>query len=403
MSFPTRPGLIAPAALLIACSESDPAALPGNGSGNAPAVMVAVQARSPESNNLYVGVYPELPTEIDPAAMLEVPSGQDARTFNGHVYVWDGESGTYTRYAVDDALQLSEQGKVSFANLGGTGAVMTSFISPTRAYTMTRDNLQLVAWDPTEMALIGSISTDALLDPEYPDLDYGEPVVFGDHVAWPILWYDEDNFRFKPELGVVLASSTSLEPLSVQRDTRCGGGWSLFKDTAGDLYVTGNAWFGFAHFFGPDAASWPNDCVLRMRSGSTQFDPDYYVDLNRLADTPAVYHTWHTRGHGLVATVWDPADDPGALSDPDAYWSAPLLRKLVEIDDGVVTPLGGIPKSAVFSTLDYRLDEELYLLMSEGSPEQEESGRSSLYRVTASGAELALTTVGDIWAIGRVR
>jgi hypothetical protein len=373
------------------------------GVGTAPAVMVAVQARSPESSSFYVGVYPELPRAVDLAGMLEVPSGRDARAFGGYVFVWDAEASTYTRFSVDDSLNLYEDGAVSFANLGASGSVMTSFISATRAYSLTRNNMQIVVWNPTTMELLGSISTDAVPDPDYPDLDIGEPARFGDHVAWPVLWYDYDNLRFKPELGVILAAAGTEDAAFVERDSRCGGGWSLFTDSAGDLYVTGNAWFGFAHFFGDEAPFQPNDCVLRMKSGSTAFDPEYYVDLNQAANTPAVYHTWQSTGRGVVAAVWDPADDPGTLSDPDEYWSAPMLRKVVQIDDGVATELHGIPKSAVFSTLDYRLDGELYMLVSEGSPDPGANARSSLYRIAGSEAVLAFSTTGDIWSIGRVR
>ena len=59
-----------------------------------------------------------------------------------------------------------------------------------------------------------------------------------------------------------------------------------------------------------------------------------------------------------------------------------------------------MPKSAVFSTSDYRLDDELYMFVSD---EAEQNAHSSLYRVTDSGVEKTVSTVGDIWSIGRVR
>ena len=388
---------------VMACGSSDDTTLQGTGPGAAPAVMVAVASRSPEGTNFYVGAYPELPAEVDLAQMVEAPSGQNATAFNGAIYIWAAESGIYTRFAVDDQMRLSEDGAVSFMNLGGTGNVMTSFISPTRAYSMTRDNLQIIVWNPEEMAIIGSIDTSAAIDPSYPSFDYGEPVLFGDYVAWPVLWYDYDNFDFKPSVDVILASASSEAPAFAVSDTRCGGGWSLFTDELGDLYALGNAWFGFAHFFDRDPARQPNDCLLRIPAGSTAFDPSFYVDLNRAAGTPAVYHTWHTTGRGVVAAVWDPANDPSALPTPDDYWTAPMQRKLVRVDEGASEALAGIPNSAVFSTLDYRLDGELYMLMSEGSSGAEGDARSTLYRVTDSRAEPALSTLGDIWSIGRIR
>jgi hypothetical protein len=386
----------------LAC-DSGARVIEGAGSGTAPAVMVAVASRSPEGTNFYVGAYPELPAEVELSEMLEMPSGQNATAFGGYIYVWSAESGIYTRYAVDDAMRPSESGSVSFMNLGGTGNVMTGFISPTRAYSMTRDNMQIIVWNPSEMTVIGSIDTSAALDPDYPSFDYGEAVVFGDYVAWPILWYDEDNADYKPAVDVILASASSEAPAFNVSDRRCGGGWGLFTDDEGDLYALGNAFFGYAHFFDREPARQLNDCLVRVRAGSTEFDPDFYVDLNRAASSPVVYHTWQTSGRSVVAAVWDPARDPDELATPDDYWSAPMRRTLVRVDQGVSEPVSGIPDSTVFSTLNYRLDGELYMLMSEGSPGPNGDARSTLYRIDGSVAEPALSTSGDIWSIGRIR
>jgi hypothetical protein len=383
--------------------ESGAQVLEATGSGTAPAVMVAVASRSPEGSNFYVGAYPDLPAQLDLSEMIETPSGQNAAAFGGYIYIWSPESGIYSRYAVDDALHLSLAGNVSFMNLGGTGNVMTRFISPTRAYSMTRDNLQIIVWNPTDMTVLGSIDTSSALDPDYPDFDYGEPVLFGDYVAWPILWSDDDNADYKPAVDVILASATSDVPAFAISDRRCGGGWSLFVDDTGDLYALGNAYFGFAHFFDRDPARHLHDCLLRVRAGSIEFDPDFYVDLNRVANTPAVYHTWQSNDRSVVAATWDPAIDPRELPSPDDYWSAPMQRTLVRIDEDASEPISGIPASAVFSTLNYRLDGVLYMLMSEGTPGPTGGARSTLYRINESTAELALTTDGDIWSIGRIR
>lgn len=388
---------------LVAGCDSEARVLGGAEPGTGPAVMVAVHTRSPEGSNLYVGAFPELPAEVDLSGMLETPSGQNAATFGGYIYVWSGDSGVYTRYAVDEALRLSEAGSVSFMNFGGTGNVMTRFISPTRAYSMTRDNLQIIVWDPSDMAVLGTIDTSAALDPGYPGFDYGEPVLFGDYVAWPILWFDDSTSDYKPAVDVILAAADADEPAFALSDRRCGGGWALFTDDAGDLYALGNAYFGYAHFFDVDPARQPNDCLLRVRAGTTTFDPGFHVDLNQATGSPAVYHTWQTENRSVVAAVLDPALDPGSITSPDDYWSLPMQRTLVRVDEGASEPIAGIPSSAVFSTLDYRLDGQLYMLMSEGSAGPAGDARSTLYRIDGSTAEQALTTSGDLWSIGRVR
>lgn len=75
-----------------------------------------------------------------------------------------------------------------------------------------------------------------------------------------------------------------------------------------------------------------------------------------------------SRGRSKSAAVRDKADDPKRLTDPDAYWSAKFRRKLLSSDDDKTTEVTEIRKSAVFSTLNYRLDDTLYMLVSEGDP-----------------------------------
>ena len=205
---------------------------------------------------------------------------------------------------------------------------------------------------------------------------------------------------------MALAKLDSLDPAIVVRDERCGGGWSLFTDPAGDLYVTGNAYFGFAQFYGDASATFPNDCLLRIKAGATEFDPDFALDLDTATGSPAVYHTWHVSDRTLLAAVWDPALDPATLPSSDDFWNASLLRQLVDIDTGAATPVVGIPESAVWSTVNYRLDETLYIPQSEGTLNPDGSPgpvRSTLYRITDANAAPALTINGDIWSIGRIR
>lgn len=391
----------------LACSETTPAGFEPSAQPSGSAVLVSLELNSPEGRHTYAGAYTELPSsDLDPSRMLELGDSANVVTANGFVYAWDGEQATYTRYSVDAELRFVEGPRVSFSGFGVTGPALTHFVSPIRAYSLLSDAQALVVWNPSTMELIGDISTEALFDAEYPRVEYGEAVRFGDYVAWPISWTDYDNLRFKPVVGVALAHADDEEQLIVRTDARCGAGWSLFADEAGDLYAVGNAYFGIAHFFGPDAGSYPDDCVVRMLSGTTEFDPKYSRNLEQITGSPAVYNTWALPDRTLFAAVWDPADDPNALESSDDYWNAPLLRTLVRIDDGVSAKVANLPKSAVWSTLDYRLDGELYVLESEGTLADDGSAgdaRSTLYRVGRESVEKALESGGEIAGIGRIR
>jgi hypothetical protein len=86
--------------------------------------------------------------------------------------------------------------------------------------------------------------------------------------------------------------------------------------------------------------------------------------------------------------------------------NTPLLRQFVDIDTGTATPVAGISQSAVWSTLNYRLDGTLYIPESNGTFNPDGTPgpvRSTLYRVTDTGAQAALSVTGDLWSIGRIR
>jgi hypothetical protein len=125
-----------------------------------------------------------------------------------------------------------------------------------------------------------------------------------------------------------------------------------------------------------------------------------------MTGSPSVYYTWHVSERTLLGAVWDPLDDPALLPTSDDYWNAPLLRQFIDLDAGTSTPVPGIPKSAVWSTLDYRLDGVLYVPESEGTLNPDGTPgpvRTTLYAVTSAGASRAFSTAGDIWGIGRIR
>ncbi|HKO90925.1 MAG TPA: hypothetical protein VJU61_07230, partial [Polyangiaceae bacterium] len=114
-------GLVA--AVLLGCGSSserpallDSAESPeGANDDAAPAVMVAVEVRSPgDDQKLYVGAFAELPAEeLDLSNLLEASGASNARSAFGYVYLWDGEAATYTRYSVNASLELVPGPRVS--------------------------------------------------------------------------------------------------------------------------------------------------------------------------------------------------------------------------------------------------------------------------------------------------
>jgi hypothetical protein len=57
--------------------------------------MASLLVPRSDASNFDVGAYRELPSTLDLAQMIEVSHGCDARAYNGHIYVWEGDAGRH--------------------------------------------------------------------------------------------------------------------------------------------------------------------------------------------------------------------------------------------------------------------------------------------------------------------
>jgi Domain of unknown function (DUF4374) len=391
-----RPSCLSPLIplLLGACGGDDPAA--SSAAGAAPAVMLSVIATNPDERLTYVGAFPEVPSgEVGTDGMLEFGDAY-YYAFNGGVFVYEREQATVTRYDVSDSYQLIRGKTVSFVNFGFTSGADLSFVAPDRAYAMVGAQNLVIAWDPARMEITGTFPAGL---PTHADLDtYPAPIgVSGSNMYWALLSQNYDALQLYPRNVVAIAPAGADGPVTLVEDDRCVPALGGYIMTNGDIYLVGGADADAIAAYNPSAA-YPSPCIVRIRAGATEFDPDYYVNLRQATGSPSIVGTWRINDESVLARVWDPTEPlPPVIDD---YWAGQsFISKSIDLATGAATDFPALAKGGFSSNIQDRIDGATYF-----SLPRADGSADVAYRLLPAGIEEAFSIPGaGYWGMGRVR
>lgn len=361
------------------------------------AILVAAFVRTPDGRNIYVGATKDVPKgKVDYSQWLEF-GNVDVYTANGFVYVWERDPATMTQFTVTKDLALEKGPTLSFLNYGLGGGGLPVFITKNRAYVLSAALDIIVVYDPTEMEITETIDVTV---PERPGLEpYAlDGVVFGDSVVWLL---DAQNLEAqKTHLGVtaLVASASSNEPPRIVEDDRCVGSDGLHLDDKGDLYVRAGAYWGVFAAYG-EAADSVRTCMLRMRSGETEFDPDFLVDFEEVTGTYVNGPWFYVGGSQFIAHVWNPeVEVPEAIDD---YWSFEGYQPfLVDIEARTAEPYPDLEGGVVVSSSEFKVDDVRYYQLSETGTAV--NARTRIVELHPDGIREAFS-LQELWALARIR
>lgn len=316
---------------LAACGGDDPVAPP------APVEVdyaLAVVAGAWPDQTTYIQGLASLPaSSVGTQNAVELARSGSMWAYDGALYVYTfGAPATMTRFTFNN-----EGVPVRGAEMVTPGANTYStlqFISPTEAYASVAGGLaRLVRFNPTEMRTIGEIDLTSLARPVANSLWY-----VGSHVRDGKLYLAVDfqqNFDAVYDsafIAVIDLATQSLEKLISDGRTAmifaAGLGVNAFvEDAAGNIYVQARG--------NRDSGGNAPSGVLRIRKGQTEFDPDYFLNLDEALGGPG-YGLWHFPQEGVTFTfrAMDPADrwDFGGPS-----------HRLYRLDLAARTSLGAVP------------------------------------------------------------
>jgi hypothetical protein len=348
---------------------------------------------------------------IDKGAGVEVSYSQ-GRTFNGSIYLFSrGESPEVTRWSVKPDLSLKEEETVSFANTKVFCEICNIFGSKDLAFHLDTSEGVMVAWNPTTMEIekLSSISTAITdrLEGGYADMVF--PSLVNNRAYFNAGWSNSDKFEVVEKAAVLTFDATVVAPeLQIIEDDRCGGTWTMkpFADEEGNVYAMGDWNSGYYQVGVPDPVSKPA-CLLRIKPGATEFDPDYYVDLLAALDAQAVRNAFSMANGKLLLSILpngvEPPSQAAIAADPWAYYSIAQFRYVVlDLKTLEVTPVAALGEVAAGSATPLALDGRAFLQIYDGG----ENSGANLYEITAEGEANKIVNAGantDFDMIGRVR
>ncbi|MEM1416256.1 MAG: hypothetical protein AAGH15_15215 [Myxococcota bacterium] len=359
------------------------------------AYVVGSRIRTPDGRVFFATLVPDLAArELDLSTSLELSGFARSYAFDGSLFTMDSESLQIVRHDVAEDLSIREADRFSMAGLGFRRFNLAFvFLDPERALYVDDENYQVVRWNPREMALDGMASIDELIRDDF-ELDILSLHPVGDRVLVPFAWTLIDDFRLIPTVNVAILDATTGELLGVAEDDRCAAAGGGFVGPEGDLYVIGDNGAGVYGVFGDNDLGPP--CLLRIRAGEDDFDPDYYVDLRALTGAAEVARiTGLPNGQAAVRAVL-PEVDPDSVDNPIQLTLAEIWDwTLIDVTEPSARSLGIPPSAATFPP--FTVDDQLVLIR------EAFAGFSTFYLVDDGVVTESVTADGELLQLGRIR
>jgi hypothetical protein len=298
------------AAAALGCGDEARVIGPEPSAGNDPGTSVeplyAIASTSfgTEGETSYVALVPSLSasTSIDYGQVLEVPGGASLFGRSGDRFfgLGKGEEPTITRFDVGADGVPVEAGTLSLLTYGISNTWfdpgLVPILSETKAYVIDSSQMQVIIWDPSTMIVTGSFPLEGVALPDHRTLFEPDPTLRDGQLLVAALHNQDDVTAPVSTLFVLDLAADRLE--RVVRDERCGGLWDSVLDSQGDLYLATGVWDAAQNRTLGDAVS-GKPCLVRVKAGQTEFDPDYFVEMSELAAGQAA--------GALVAGVGDQA------------------------------------------------------------------------------------------------
>lgn len=323
--FITTAALVAAA---LGCGSDDAAGREeeGEGGSDGPLYVIAASFITGDQTETYLVTSDSFDksTKIDPTDGPKLLGGIDVVVRDGSVFAPDGNGPILNRYGVNSRDRLVKSDELSFAGVGLTSLTggHVFIVDDDKGYVFDPKGPRIVVWNPKKMELTGDEIDLSMTSREgfTPNLMLGlvnlGAVRRGDDLLIPLGWQDQDgNSRFAS--GVLVIDTTTDEVKAVEEDERCGEAYTSVAAPNGDIYFFPPAWSSTQHYFVDDHQP---TCILRVRAGDTEFDPDYALNLSELGSGSAAAGAIPDGKNGFFFLSVDPKLWDSRETDLDAFW-----------------------------------------------------------------------------------
>lgn len=372
---------------------------PTDPSGRASVFAIDVEVRSPTGAAMagYVQAINRSMFDgrrIDNSKALEYQGIPRLLTMGGSVFVGPRTEPTLQKFAVDEKLNLNQVGTLSVMAYGAS-FVDIGFIpniTPTKAYYFSASTQKGVVINPQDLSITSSfdISSSQRTGFEGSALHQGiiqfEHAVVGNRAFEATLHSASNPNRFYTKMTVTVYDTAADKVLKVIEDDRCYGPSTMVKADNGDVYVSSYSFSG--RVYQTAGYEYKPTCALRIKSGTDDFDPTYFVSFPDLLGGRECVRWYPVNGRYSYCTTIPLADLKAAASTSNAVgqiWKIDLETKTAKRVDG-------LPDTTPFITLGYPDGTDAVLLGVAASPGQFD--RSLVYRLVP--ADDSVTKVFEV-------
>ncbi len=200
---------------------------------------------------------------------------------DGSVLVGQEDVPTLERWVVNEAGDgLEKDGEINFDYFAVTSTLgngVIQVIDEQTAWYFDAETYQAIVFNPTTMTTDGvTVDFSGILEQDY-NIVLGYVSRLDDALVISAQYWDADwNALSLTRAAVIDIESQDVEYAD---DTRCGSTRFHAKDDEGNLYIGAHPGEALWQAAGLGAEDAPKACIIRMKSGETEFDSDYYVDL----------------------------------------------------------------------------------------------------------------------------
>jgi hypothetical protein len=281
-------------------------------------------------------------------------------------YVGHTEDPTWSKYTVEVGGAIQRGPSMSLLATGASSIDYGNAIvdAETAVSVLSKPPLAVV-WNPKTMEITGEIELEGLARAGY-ELEVWTTVAYRGLVYVPGRWSDWDGGRIYPSVSTTIIDPKAMKVLGTAEDDRCASGGRVVFDEKGYAYVLGDGrTYSLQMFANAAGKPAPQNCLLRIAPGKTDFDEDYYYTIPSLTGGIDAIDELDTarQGSGVgFSKMFYPDELPPGVEPVDFdFWNVPAhkLWRIELTDPPTAKEVEGIP----FSTIGFggsALDDHLY-------------------------------------------
>jgi hypothetical protein len=281
------------------------------------------------------------------------------------------------------------------------------YVSKELAFMVDEKTAQIARFNPSTMKLgdVKKFNPD-VLERDGLKLQMQLGVAAGDRLFTSVNYrsWDTNTVYNAAVLGVFNQADPDNGPELIE-DTRCAASVTISPFVDGNyVYAVGDGVHGFDLIANPKMSDNPQ-CVVRMPIDGDAFEEDYFIDLQDLTDSPAIYMAYPMVGHKLLVSMWNPEVELSVVKkDPnkaDWFWEGPPYYQygIIDLETKQLKKVEDLPQAAARSPKVLIVDERNYV-----QTYREDKG-TNVHRIDPDGkvAEVLVNASGtNVQFVGRL-